>query len=76
MVEEIEIGQMYGELTVTGILPAVKILCECSCGSEVRTIARELVQGSRVRCKKCDRKLHSPAALSADLAELEGLNSR
>jgi hypothetical protein len=76
MIEEIEIGQMYGELAVTEILPAGKILCECSCGREMRTIARELVQGYRKHCKFCDRKSSEGAQPAADLVKWEGLSEK
>ena len=63
-------------LGLIAIFSAGKILCECSCGAELRTIARELVQGNRARCRKCDRTLHSPAAPIPDLAELEKVSDR
>lgn len=76
MIEELNIGQMFGELTVIAILPVGKILCECSCGSEMRTIARELVQGRRSRCKSCDRKLREDDQPTVDLVKWEGLGEK
>jgi hypothetical protein len=76
MIEEIEIGQMFGELTVTDILPAGKILCECSCGREMRTIARELVQGHRKHCKSCDRQSSEGDQPAVDLVKWYGLSEK
>jgi hypothetical protein len=76
MIEEIDVGQRFGELTVIDILECGKIHCECSCGRELRTIARELVQGNRARCKQCDLQLSEGNQLTVDLVELEGLSEK
>jgi hypothetical protein len=76
MIEEIYISQRFGDLTVLNIEAGGKILCECSCGAELRMGAYDLVQGNRVRCKKCDQRLTDGAQLTVDLVELEGLKPR
>jgi hypothetical protein len=76
MIEEIAIGQVFGELVVTEILPAGKILCECSCGREARTIARDLVQGRRKHCNPSGHKSSEGAQPAADLVKWEGLSEK
>lgn len=73
MIEEITVGMRFGDLTVLAIEVAGKIHCECSCGAELRTIARELVQGDRTRCKNCDLQLSQGGDRTVDLFHLQGL---